>query len=588
MTAIRINGFRGAVPSAAPKLLNDNQARRAVNCDLSRGDLRPWDGLAVPDTADTDLDKAAGNYVEAIYLFRGDYWLHWHYAAHAARGPIADNTEERTYFTVEDGTPPQVTDATMATSGSDGEYPRQSRPVGVPAPHSAPSASPNGSCDAANRRTTVYVYTFVNDWDEEGPPSPPSSAVDRCVDGSVQLKGLDDDADSYGSVVDARYSHNVITKRIYRAVTGSKGTDYQWVMDISASDSSVEDDRPDSELGEKLPSRRWYPPPEEMTGLIMLPNGIAAGKVGQDLYLSEQYLPHAWPEAYRHTLEYEIVGLGVIGQSIVACTRGTPYIVQGTAPGSYTAKKVPASQACVSAKSIVSVEGAVIYASPDGLVQVNSQGAQVITSGILNRDDWQALSPASIVAGYHDRRYFGFYDNGSERGGFVIDPRDPESGFTWLRLDGRKVMATHADLETDTLYLALETPDPDRAIRAWGRGDPMSARWVSKRFVAPQETSFAAMQIVAQAYNDVEVTLWADGEEHFGVRLNESSTPGMVDARFDLKDGTGFGDTKTIPRDEAFRLPAKGRRREWQIQIDTKSAVQEVVLASSMTEVASG
>lgn len=588
MSAIRITSFRGAIPSAAPKLLENSQAHRAVNCDLSRGDLRPWSGLAAPNTLDTDLDKASGNYVQAIHLFRGEYWLHWHHQAHAGRGPIADNTEERTYFTVEDNSPPQVTDATMATSGNDGEYPRQSRPVGVPAPRSAPSASANGECDSANKRTTLYVYTFVNDWGEEGPPSPPSGTVDRCVDGSVSLTGLDDYADSYGSVVNARYSHDVTTKRVYRAATGSRGTSYQWVMDISASDTSVEDAKPDSALGEVLPSRNWYPPPEDMTGLVMLPNGIAAGKSGQDLYLSEQYLPHAWPETHRHTLEYEIVGLGVIGQSIIACTQGTPYIVQGTAPGSYTAKKIPVGQACVSSKSIVGIEGGVLYASPDGLVQVTGQDARVITSGVLSRDDWQALSPDSIVAGYHDRRYFGFYDNGSERGGFVFDPRDPSAAFTWLDLDGQRVTATHADLETDTLYLALDNYSPSAAIRAWGTGSPLTARWISKVFVAPQETSFAVMQVISQDYEDVEITLWGDGVEVFGVRINEASQDGMVAARFDFKDGSGFGYERLIPRNEAFRVPARGRRREWQIQVDTKSPVQEVVVANSMMEVAHG
>ncbi len=103
-------------------------------------------------------------------------------------------------------------------------------------------------------------------------------------------------------------------------------------------------------------------------------------------------MPHAWPPAYQIVVEYDIVGLAVVGAEIVVLTKGHPYLVTGSAPGNLTAAKIPDAQACVSAQSIVAFENGVIYASPDGLVMIDGR-ARLISTEVFDERSWAALQP---------------------------------------------------------------------------------------------------------------------------------------------------------------------------------------------------
>ncbi|NYW24490.1 hypothetical protein C6506_28775, partial [Escherichia coli] len=102
-----------------------------------RGDLRPWRNPATVATV------PAGR--QTIYRMGRDvasdanYWLSWTGVVHAVRGFDTADTTERTYYTG-DGAP-KVTDNTIALASA--PYPTASRPLGLPAPASAPLASVN-------------------------------------------------------------------------------------------------------------------------------------------------------------------------------------------------------------------------------------------------------------------------------------------------------------------------------------------------------------------------------------------------------------------------------------------------------------
>src|SRR3546814_9312607 len=66
------------------------------------------------------------------------HWFHFVNDADVTRGPIADDTQERTYYT-EAGRPPMVTDSTLATA--DGSMPSVGYPLGIPA-QTAPRGGP--------------------------------------------------------------------------------------------------------------------------------------------------------------------------------------------------------------------------------------------------------------------------------------------------------------------------------------------------------------------------------------------------------------------------------------------------------------
>ena len=120
-----------------------------------------------------------------------------------------------------------------------------------------------------------------------------------------------------------------------------------------------------------------------MRGLCLMANGIAAGFSGNTVLFSGAYLPYAWPNANRLTTEDDVVAICPAGTSLVVGTKGYPYVMTGVSPSSITSQKLNIQQACISKRSMVSVDGVVLYASPDGLVGVTESGASVATDKII-------------------------------------------------------------------------------------------------------------------------------------------------------------------------------------------------------------
>ena len=73
--------------------------------------------------------------------------------------------------------------------------------------------------------------------------------------------------------------HNTagMSKRIYRSLTTSSGTEFQYVTTVTADTTAYSDTTADNNLGEVLPSASWSMPPANLKGIIILANGIACG-----------------------------------------------------------------------------------------------------------------------------------------------------------------------------------------------------------------------------------------------------------------------------------------------------------------------
>src|SRR5690606_18334280 len=107
------------------------------------------------------------------------------------------------------------------------------------------------------------------------------------------------------------------------------------------------------------PSRHWTAPPDALSGLTAMPNGMMAAFVGKDLYFCEPFRPHAWPEIYVLTTDFPIVALGALGTTLWVLTEGYPYRVSGTTPGSMVMDKVEANLPCVNARAVVDLGHAI-------------------------------------------------------------------------------------------------------------------------------------------------------------------------------------------------------------------------------------
>ncbi len=268
---------------------------------------------------------------------------------------------------------------------------------------------------------TSYVYTFVNDLGEESAPSFASTTVLR-PDGVAITVTMPTDVPT--GIDNGDWS--IETKRIYRAVTGATGTFYRFVAEVPLATEDYVDTVADTELGEVLESELWALPPVDMRGLLALPNSVMAGFSKNQLCLSAQNHPHAWPVEYRLTTDTDVVAIGAIDTTVVIATKNFIYLAIGTDPSAYSMTKLEVPQACVAKRSLAYLIGTgVVFASPDGLVAVAGNGnVRNLTSTVFTRDQWQALVPESIVGVAHDDVYHFFYDND------VMPP--PVEGAPWL------------------------------------------------------------------------------------------------------------------------------------------------------------
>lgn len=552
MPVIRLLGFAGENRALHPTLLPDVQGTVSLNQKPGRGDLRAW---LQPLTVAT---VPAGR--KSIYRMGRDtandatYWLSWTSSpVHAVRGFDPADTTERTYFTG-DGAP-KVTD-NLALDGTDPQdNPAATRPLGIPAPATAPTVTTVAGGTSTQNQTVFYVYTYVNDWGWESAPSPPSAANTRKTDDTATIGG-------FATVPAGNYGVN--RRRIYRTVTGASGaTEFFFLREIALGDSSTTDDN--RTLGEVLPTTTWLPAPGvpvgagagtegNLTHLTALWNGMLAGISGNAVRLCEPYVPYAWPA------EYDIVppdgkpvGLGVFGQALLVLTTGRPLLAAGSTPEGMDQTPLDMPQGCVSARSIVSMGSGVAWASEDGLCWYGSGGARILTAGLMTRKDWQALVPSSIVGRLFEGLYFGSYstDGGATRKGFMLNPGDPNAGIYFLDTGYEGL---HFDELLDQLYVLDGTN-----VRRWDAGATgMTYRFRSKLHRAPRPLCFAAGEVSADAY-PVTMRVYADGV---------------------------LRHTQTVANRQAFRLPAGFMAVEWQLELEGTGAVQSAAIGTSIAELA--
>ena len=432
--------------------------------------------------------------------------------------------------------------------------------------------------------TRVYAWTWVCDTSQltgmadsalviESAPSPPSKSIDVSPTGSVVTLTFPNTVSTAGYTNEAGANpENVIVtgKRIYRATAG----EYLFVAEVDQATTTFIDTVPADALGEVMPSLDWGLAPSQMQGLINLPNGVMAGFVGRDVYFCDPYRPYAWPSAYQQTLDYPVVGFGRMDTTLVALTTGSPYTIQGSSPDYAVVVKSDLEQACVSKRSIVSMGGAVYYASPDGLMALMSGSSKILTEGLFTREQWQALQPATIHAYGFENKYIAFHDaatvNGETYYGFVFDMTTGQ--FTQHTLSG--VTAGFNDLVSDTLYLATGT-----SLVTWGGGDYLTARWKSKKFSLPQITGFMCGQVEGENYTGLKCAVYRDGVKVPSELAGDALTAGgyRLDPRY------------------PFRLTSNQQGRDWEIDLTwtatisktaTAPEVFHAAIAQAMSEIA--
>lgn len=414
--------------------------------------------------------------------------------------------------------------------------------------------------NGTGKEDRFYVATFVTDWGEESAPSPVSAWHYTGYRDWVEVKAPTPPS-----------GRAVVGWRLYRGNVGQQQTQFQLVSIRSNDEQAAKatftggkfnyfnlnvtfNDKVASEnLGEVLPTTSWLEPPPDLKGLTSMPNGVLAGFVGNTLHFCEPYIPYAWPAEYQVTVDSRIVGLGVFGQTLFVGTEASPYFVSGADSASMSAHKVDSNQACASKRSIASVQGGVLYASPDGLCLADGAGVRLVTQGVFTREAWQALSPSSMLGVEHDSIYYLFY-SGNGGGCLTFDFAAKKLG----RVDGMSgVTATYVDRTADALYVVKN----NQVVRMHGGTGRLTGLWRSPRITLPAQQALSWVKVYGEQSPTTPTTVrwYGDGE---------------------------LRHTAVFTSLEPQRLPP-GRWLEHEIEIESKARVTRVVLAGSVQELQS-
>ncbi len=500
--------FTGMRPAVSSDLLNPGEATNAINTSFLQGTLAP---IYAPAAAAVTLTSS--NELKTIYRFgqtntnEAQYWFQAVEDANFLKGPLDGDTEETTYFT---GTAagPSKTRSSIATSAA--PYPSASFKMGLPKP-ATPTVELSGTADdpESTPETVAYVVTLVSQWGEESEPSDPSELVTWRAGQTITVTMQTSAAGNYPLGTGAK-------KRIYRSATGTTGSAKFLLVNkddsLAIATETYADTASTATLGEAMRSKNWSEPRSDMVGLTQMANGILAGFSGSTVCFSEPFVPHAWPRRYEQSVDAAIVGLAAFDQSLLVATKRSLYVFTGADPSQLTSERLAVPQTCVSKRSMVEMNGGVVFACPDGLAFVGSGGFRMLTDTLLTRQQWQAYKPETIHAYNADTKYIAFYDDGTTKNGLVFD-FGPELSFSRTNY---YATAGFRDRGRDALYLCINGTGNNREVRKWDAGAASTMTWESGDLLAPSPMNMSAARV--DSIGSIQFTLIADGEVKFGPR----------------------------------------------------------------------
>lgn len=609
---ISIDQFRGMIPRTGPRNIPTYNSTEAWDCKLWSGELRCLRSdrrvHKLPDTQDQ---------YKTIYHYerpgQDKLWLAWKEDVDLAPGPIENDAYNRMYITGLDK--PRVFDSTMVDDTTVTIDDTNSYAIKVTAP-AAPTLAVDGT-GTGDPVTRTYVVTYVREWSDGKQDESQASLPGKQSSGEEYLDVETGQTVKVSGLVPSPATDEGTIKyiRIYRSVTTSDGiASYRFVYEFETdpaeiasypkvawdgSEFTFTDDVKDEDLGEALPSMEWAPPLDTLQGIVSLRNGVFAAFSGNDVYFSEPYRPHAWPSKYKISFDYTVIGLGSYGNNIVICTDAYPHVANVQNPDAVIPQPVNELSPCMSKGSIISANGSVMYATPNGLISIDTSKPQLLSQLFFTRDEWARYNPSSFSAAYHRGKYYAFYEalDGSS-GGILFDMTEQQVGV--VNLSGF-ASGTFVEKETDDLYIVKNVENFGQYVLKV-EGDESQCKpitWRSKSFTSTSGlANFSAARIDFGA--DEEHTVDISDQPLFGA-LNEltvNTIPVGGDV-YSYLTARKLGDKSTkfmwyvdgqlvyqteVKSGRPFRLPAGVRGTEYYFELNTTRSIRRVEIATSMAE----
>ena len=280
----------------------------------------------------------------------------------------------------------------------------------------------------------VYAFTIV---DTDGIESAPvfKDGVDPTASkNSMELKI------THANLVTIQTNHpDMVGINVYR-VGGDNPTFNLLIDELSETTPDVVDD---------LTNYLWYdkvadidvsrielytfentPPPEDLDMLLEI-NGTMWGSVGKKIHFARTGSPEYWGNLDYVQLDKDCTGLGKFGDSVIAFTRTSAYIITGSTRDDVSIDRLPFNQGCVQKHTVVNIDAYLVWTSLNGICIFNGSSIEVLTKksiswdefgrvGNLTYDDygtdltkWDSASGFDIqyAAGWQDK-YYGVFNNG--------------------------------------------------------------------------------------------------------------------------------------------------------------------------------
>lgn len=326
-----------------------------------------------------------------------------------------------------------------------------------------------------------------------------------------------------------------------------------------------------------LSSTEYAPPPSTLKGLTAVQNNILVGFVGNDVYFSEPGKPHAWPVAYKRSLEYNIVGIEAIGNTVLVMTDGYPYIISGNSPATFSQSRLPSRYPCMSARSIVATSFGIVYASHDGLVVFSpSAGAQLLTRVVHSSDTWDvALDVTTLNAVSYKDAYLGSHSAGS-----IVFETNEKTGPSFVDIDFTFTSAWYDSL-TNALYV---TSGITGGIYRWDDLTQANTtmRWKSKTLITQDFTNIGAARVVADYSGTDPSTVWFLTEDTWDTDNNLWNSTDPITFNFYVNKSLIF--TTTVSTSDVFRLPTGYATDTFEVEVLSTVRVRAIHLGATPTD----
>lgn len=477
------------------RLLPNNSATTAANTKLLEGELRGYHTPTIlKDLSGLGFTVGRAYRIPASVTGSTDAWLGFESPnTDIIRSPVLGDIYQRYYWASDNGAPMYNTLTRIVAGNTGANAPWL---LGVPQPAAALTVGSTGGSGATETRS--YVYTFVTAYNEEGPPSNPTTYNAYSNASSWNLSG--------GSTTWTGTSQvDVAYVNIYRTVPNASNPAFFFVAQVPIatwiSGSGTYSDTSTNtavSLNNTLDFVDNFPPPSDMTGFALMPGGFMVGFQGRNLLFTEPYLPHAWNPTYNLATEFEIMGIVVWSQTAIICTTSNLYLGSGSTPDAFTLQKLDGVTPCLSRRGIVSTVSGAYFPTVDGLAMFNVNGLNTITQPILTKEEWATFSPTTLIAGQLGLQYIAYQD---EANGFLINPTESSAEMVTIQaFDG--VTGVETDRYTGNPYLIRDNIcydwDPNNTQRLYWH-------WVSKEVQFPKFVNLGAFKIKADfAPNDVQ------------------------------------------------------------------------------------